>query len=345
MKRVGLVGTRGMIGSTLLGRMKEEGDTNKFDSVALSGDKAVCIDTLKGMDVILTCKGGGYTKAIYGRLRGEGWKGFWIDASSVLRMEKESCLVLDPVNLPVIEQALLDGVRTYVGANCTVALMLMALAGLFRNNLVEWINSDTYQAASGAGSEGLGELLEQSNYLDWYPGGSYLEQEKKIRTSMFADSFPRKKFQTPLAANIIPWIDDPISTGQTREEWKGMIECNKILNDPKIKVDGTCVRVPTLRCHAQSFTIKLIKDIPLDELIHILENAHGWVRFVPNDQDSTLKWFSTAKIGGTLTIPIGRLRKSLLGGEYLKAFSMGDQLLWGGAEPLRRILNIILEKH
>ena len=342
MKRVGLIGPRGMIGSTLLARMREEGDLDKFDLKIFSGIDAECVDTLKKMDAIITCKGSDYTHLVYTPLRKEGWRGFWLDASSALRMKKESCLVLDPINFPIIEQALREGIKTYVGSNCTVSLMLMALGGLFRENLVEWVNSDTYQAASGAGAKGLGELLDQVNYLDWERGKDFLKQEEKIRRDTLSDSFPCNKFQAPLAANVIPWIDDPMPSGQTREEWKGMVECNKILNGPKVKVENTCVRIPTLRCHAQSFTIKLTRDVPLDEISHILSDIHEWVQLIPNNQASTLEAFSTAKVGGTLNIPVGRLRKSLLGGKYIKAFSMGDQLLWGGAEPLRRALNIVL---
>ena len=344
MKKVGLVGVKGMMGSTLLSRIKEEGNDKKFDLSVLSGEKAFCRKTLKEMDVLLTCKGSRYTKTIYGPLRSEGWQGFWIDASSILRMEKYSCLVLDPVNYPVIEQALQNGIKTYVGGNCTVSLMLMALAGLFKENLVEWVNSDTYQAASGAGAAGLEELLNQFSGLNWSDSGPPLEREKQIRADILGNHIPTDVFQTTLATNVIPWIDRPLSSGQTREEWKGNVECQKILNTDKVRVDGTCVRVPTLRCHAQSFTVKLTKDVPLKDLTHILACAHDWIRIVPNEQAATLEHFSTAKVAGTLSILVGRLRKSLLGDRYIKAFSMGDQLLWGGVEPLRRVLNIICER-
>ena len=344
MKKVGLVGARGMIGSTLLARMREEGDDQNIDMTILRGEDAARLENLRKMDVLLVCRGGDYTRSVYGPLRTEGWKGFWIDASSALRMERDSCLVLDPVNRPVIDQALRDGVKTYVGANCTVSLMLMALSGLFRENLVEWVNSDTYQAASGAGSAGLAGLLDELEGRDWSVGGSPLEREQQVRhnTHTFADSNTKTPFKTSLATNLIPWIGLHQPSEQTTEEWKGSAESQKILNSSAIKVDGTCVRVPTLRCHAQSFTVKLTREVPIEELSHIISEAHQWVRFVPNDEASTLEWLSTPKISGTLHIPVGRLRKSLLGKRYIKAFSMGDQLLWGGAEPLRRALNIIL---
>ena len=344
MKRVGLIGGRGMIATTLLARMREEGDDKRVELTVLSGEGAERLESLKAMDILLVCKGGGYTGKFYPLLKNEGWRGYWIDASSTLRMEKESCLVLDPVNLPVIERALAEGVKTFVGANCTVSLMLMALAGLFRENLVEWVNSDTYQAASGAGAAGLQELLEQLDGVDWKPSDSPLTKEEAVRKELLGEALSQNVFQAPLAANVIPWIDIPMPSGQTREEWKGMVECRKILNTSDVKVEGTCVRVPTLRCHAQSFTVKLTKDIPMDEIADIVGSAHQWVHLVPNEPVSTRERFSTAKVGGSLDIPVGRLRKSLLGERYIKAFSMGDQLLWGGVEPLRRTLNIILEQ-
>ena len=344
MKRVGLVGGRGMIATTLLARMREERDDKRVELTILAGERAECLGTLKSMDILLVCKGGGYTEKFHPLLRNEGWGGYWIDASSALRMESKSCLVLDPVNLPVIEKALGEGVKTFVGANCTVSLMLMGLTGLFRENLVEWINSDTYQAASGAGAAGLEELLKQFDGVNWKPSESLLAKEEVVRGELLGGPLPKNVFQVPLAANVIPWIDRPMPSGQTREEWKGMVECHKILNNSHVKVEGTCVRVPTLRCHAQSFTIKLIKDVPLDEIADIIASAHQWVRLIPNDPSSTLEWLSTIKVSGSLDIPVGRLRKSLLGERYIKAFSMGDQLLWGGAEPLRRALNIILER-
>ncbi|MCC6931756.1 MAG: aspartate-semialdehyde dehydrogenase [Deltaproteobacteria bacterium] len=368
MKTVGFIGWRGMVGSVLMQRMLEEHDFGGYEplffstsQVGLAGPEigisvppladANDIATLKKMDIIVTCQGGDYTTGVYDKLRKEGWQGYWIDAASTLRMRDDSIIVLDPVNRSVIDQGLKNGIKTYVGGNCTVSLMLMALAGLFRENLVEWITSMTYQAASGAGAKNMIELVSQMAHLSdrtaplrANAAATALEYDSCVTSELRSGSMPTANFGAPLAASLIPWIDKPMDNGQTKEEWKGLVETNKILgrSSNPIPVDGVCVRVGAMRCHSQGLTIKLKKDIPLNEIDQMLAGAHEWVRVVPNIKEDTLKELSPAAVSGTLTVPVGRMHKMNLGAEYLAAFTVGDQLLWGAAEPIRRVLKIVL---
>jgi aspartate-semialdehyde dehydrogenase len=371
MKKVGLIGWRGMVGSVLMSRMIEENDFSKIDPVFFTTSQAgqeapkftakpagaledaFNIDALKAMDIIITCQGGDYTKEVYPKLMASGWKGYWIDAASTLRMEDNAIIILDPVNGHVIENALNKGINTYVGGNCTVSLMLMGLGGLFANNLVEWVSSSTYQAASGAGARHMRELLQQMGSLRDVvateladPASAILDIERKVTAAMRADEFPTSQFGAPLAGSLIPWIDVPLANGQSKEEWKGMAETNKILGLPTagIPVDGNCVRIGALRCHSQSFTIKLKKDVPLADIHQMLAAHNDWVRVIENDRAITVKELTPAAVTGTLNVPVGRLRKMNMGQDFLSAFSVGDQLLWGAAEPLRRMLNILLAK-
>lgn len=368
MLKIGFIGWRGMVGSVLMGRMKEEDDFKGFEPVFFTtsniGGKgpeigrdipplkdAYDIALLGELDIIVTCQGGDYTKKVYDELRKKGWSGYWIDSASTLRMVDESIIVLDPVNRGVIDNGLTSGIKTYVGGNCTVSLMLMALSGLFKENLVEWVSSMTYQAASGAGANNMKELVSQMAFLGDAsrellddPASSAIEIDALLTQELRGAAFPADFFGAPLAASLIPWIDSPMESGQTREEWKGFVESNKILGTTKpIPIDGICVRVGAMRCHSQGFTIKLNRDVPLDELSEMIEKDNQWVQLVPNDKNSTLKYLTPAAVSGTLTVPVGRLRKMLLGPDYLAAFSCGDQLLWGAAEPIRRILNIVID--
>ena len=368
MLKIGFVGWRGMVGSVLMSRMSQEKDFKGFEPVFFTtsniGGKgpdigldvpplkdAYDIQLLGKLDIIVTCQGGDYTKKVYADLRQTGWKGYWIDSASTLRMTDESIIVLDPVNRAVIDKGLSSGIKTYVGGNCTVSLMLMALSGLLAEGNVEWISSMTYQAASGAGANNMKELVSQMAYLGDVskglredPASTAIEIDELLTKELRGASFPTDYFGAPLAASLIPWIDSPMDSGQTREEWKGYVETNKILGTTKpIPVDGVCVRVGAMRCHSQAFTIKLNKDVPLDEIIDKVSKGNEWVQFVPNDKESTLRYLTPAAVSGTLTVPIGRMRKMLLGPEYLAAFSCGDQLLWGAAEPIRRIMNIVIE--
>lgn len=367
MLKIGFVGWRGMVGSVLMGRMREEKDFKGFEPVFFTtsniGGKgpeigldipplqdAYDMTLLGGLDIIVTCQGGDYTKKVYEELRKKGWGGYWIDSASTLRMVDESIIVLDPVNRNVIDRGLSSGVKTYVGGNCTVSLMLMALSGIFSEGLVEWVSSMTYQAASGAGANNMKELVSQMAFLGDAsrdrlddPASTAIEIDALLTQELRGTAFPTKFFGAPLAASLIPWIDSPMESGQTREEWKGFVESNKILGTSKpIPIDGICVRVGAMRCHSQAFTIKLNRDVPMDEISGMIQEANQWVQLVPNDKDSTLKDLTPAAVSGTLTVPVGRLRKMLLGPDYLAAFSCGDQLLWGAAEPIRRILNIII---
>ena len=375
MKKLGLVGWRGMVGSVLLQRMAEERDFDHIEPVYFStsavggkapspggGDGAVLqdamsIDALKQTDIIITCQGGEYTKAVFPRLRAAGWNGHWIDAASTLRMEKDAVIILDPVNLDVIQSALAAGGRNWIGGNCTVSLMLMGLGGLFKNDLVEWISAMTYQAASGAGAQNMRELLAQMGSIHDAikpdladPASAILDIDRKVAETMRAASFPTSNFRnTALAGSLIPWIDAPVEQGQSKEEWKGGAESNKILGRPafrtpgSIPIDGLCVRIGAMRCHSQGLTIKLRKDIPLDEVIGIIANGNEWVKVVPNEREASERELTPAAVTGTLTVPVGRLHKLAMGTEYLGAFTVGDQLLWGAAEPLRRMLRILLE--
>ncbi len=363
MLKIGFIGWRGMVGSVLMERMIEERDFHDYEAIFFTtsniGGKgpdigmstpalqdAYNLDKLASLDIAVTCQGSDYTKKIYPELKKRGWKGYWIDASSGLRMENDSIIVLDPVNRPVIDKGLKSGIKSYIGGNCTVSLMLMAIGGLFKNNLVEWITSMTYQAASGAGANNMKELVAQMAAIGAInnPDLSAIELDRLITNEMRGKGFPTEFFGAPLAGSLIPWIDAAMESGQTKEEWKGYAETNKILGTTTpIPVDGICVRVSAMRCHSQGLTIKLKRDVPLDELTDMIAGANDWVKVVPNDKPSTLKYLSPAAVSGTLTVPIGRIRKMKLGPEYLTAFTVGDQLLWGAAEPIRRTLNIIIE--
>jgi aspartate-semialdehyde dehydrogenase len=377
MNKVGLVGWRGMVGSVLMQRMVEEGDFAHIDPVYFStsnaGGKApvlggkeaseplqdaMNVEALKACDIIITCQGGDYTKEVYPKLRAAGWNGHWIDAASALRMADDAVIILDPVNMHVIKDALVKGGRNWVGGNCTVSLMLMGLGGLFKHDLVEWISAMTYQAASGAGAQNMRELIAQMGAIHGSvadlladPASAILDIDRKVAETIRSDAFPKKNFRnTPLAGSLIPWIDVPVENGQSKEEWKGGAECNKILGKPafrspgSIPIDGLCVRIGAMRCHSQGLTIKLKKDVPLDEVNDIIASANQWVKVVPNDREITERELSPATVTGTLTIPVGRLHKMAMGPEYLGAFTVGDQLLWGAAEPLRRMLRILLER-
>ena len=365
--KVGIVGWRGMVGSVLLQRMQEENDfalgfEPVFFSTSQTGQPAPMnagtlknasdIEELKKLDVILTCQGGDYTKSVHPELRKQGWNGYWIDAASTLRMEDNAVIILDPVNRNVIDAALTTGQKDFIGGNCTVSLMLMALGGLFRAGLVEWISSMTYQAASGAGAPNMRELLAQKGVLHGSvahllkdPSSAILEIDREVTAMLRSDALPTKEFGYPLAGNVLPWIDREVEDGQSREEWKGYAETNKILGSvTPIPVDGICVRVGAMRCHSQAITVKLNKDLPLAEIESLIANDNEWVKLVPNNKADTLGQLTPAAVSGTLTVPIGRVRKMRMGPEYLQAFTCGDQLLWGAAEPLRRMLRILLEK-
>lgn len=369
MKRVGLVGWRGMVGSVLMERMEAERDFDLIEPAFFStsqaglpgpaiGGGAVLqdardVERLAQTDIVISCQGGDYTNAVYPKLRAAGWRGHWIDAASALRMNDDAVIVLDPVNRDVIEDALARGVKNYIGGNCTVSLMLMALGGLFRHGLVEWMTVMTYQAASGAGAQHMRELLlqmaslhEAAGELLDDPAAGILEIDRRVAAALRAPGLPVEQFTVPLAGSLLPWIDRDLGNGQSREEWKGAAEANKILGrerDP-LPIDGICVRVGAMRCHSQAATIKLTRDVPLDEIRAILATANDWVRVVPNEREATLRQLTPAAVTGTLDVPVGRLRKLPMGGEYLAAFTVGDQLLWGAAEPLRRMLRILLEQ-
>ena len=368
MTTVGFVGWRGMVGSVLMERMREERDFDSIDPVFFTtsnvggqgpsiGKKvgplkdANDINELKKLDVIITCQGGDYTKAVYPKLRGAGWNGYWIDAASALRMDKDCVIILDPVNKPVIDKAVAAGVKSYIGGNCTVSLMMMAIDGLFKADLVEWVSAMTYQAASGAGAQNMRELLQQMGEVHFAakglldnPASAILEIDREVAGILRDDKFPSEHFGVPLAGSLLPWIDTDLGNGQSREEWKGHVETNKILGraaNKEIAVDGLCVRIGAMRCHSQGLTIKLKKDLPLPEIEAILADANDWVKVIPNKREATLKELTPVAVTGTLGVPIGRLRKLRMGGEYLSAFTVGDQLLWGAAEPLRRMLRIL----
>lgn len=371
MKRVGFVGWRGMVGSVLMGRMREEGDFRDiaepvFFTTSQAGQPgpdvgqgsaplrdAKSIEALAGMDAIVTCQGGGYTKEVFSALRASGWKGYWIDAASTLRMQPESIVVLDPVNRDHIDAALAAGKRDFIGGNCTVSLMLMAIGGLMRADLVEWVSSMTYQAASGAGAKNMRELLNQMGALRDSvaplledPASAILDIDRQVTDSMRSDGFPSENFGVPLAGSLIPWIDTQLDSGQSREEWKGHVETNKILglDAQPIPIDGICVRIGAMRCHSQGLTIKLKRDLPVDEIEGLIAASNDWVNVVPNERERSIAELSPAVVTGRLEVPIGRLRKMNMGGEYLSAFTVGDQLLWGAAEPLRRMLRLLVER-
>ena len=372
MLKVGFVGWRGMVGSVLLARMIEENDfslldpqfftTSNLGGAAPSVGKdspvlkdANSIDDLKMMDVIVTSQGGKYTSEIFPRLRNAGWQGHWIDAASTLRMEQDSVIVLDPVNENVIIDALNNGGKNWVGGNCTVSLMLMALNGLFKADLIEWVSSMTYQAASGAGAQNMRELLNQmgeahfsASHLLADPASAILDIDRTIAGTLRDAKFPTANFGVPLAGSLIPWIDADLGNGQSKEEWKGSVETNKILGRHNnlslapIPIDGLCVRIGAMRCHSQAMTIKLKKNVPLDEISQMLGDANEWAKVIPNNREASMRELTPAAVTGTLTIPVGRLRKLNMGEQYLSAFTVGDQLLWGAAEPLRRLLRILV---
>ena len=366
MKNVGFVGWRGMVGSVLMQRMVEEHDFDYINPVFFStsqagqaapifGGKTGTLqssdntDALRALDIVVTCQGGDYTSKIYAKLRATGWQGYWIDAASTLRMEDDAIIVLDPVNKANIHAALNRGIKTFVGGNCTVSLMLMSLGGLFAENLIDWVSVSTYQAASGGGARHMRELLTQMGMLNAEvakelqdPHSSILDIERKVTQKMRDGSLPTDNFGVPLAGSLIPWIDKALDNGQSKEEWKGQAETNKILGTSQIiPVDGLCVRIGALRCHSQSFTIKLKKDISVPEIERLLAAHNDWVKVVPNDRDVSMRELTPAAVTGTLTTPVGRLRKLNMGKDYLSAFTVGDQLLWGAAEPLRRMLRIL----
>lgn len=367
MLKTGLVGWRGMVGSVLMDRMREEGDfadiAPTFYSTSNAGGQAPDIgkavdalhdandiDSLKQQDVIISCQGGDYTKAVFPALRKAGWEGYWIDAASALRMNDDAVIILDPVNADVIQDALARGVKNYIGGNCTVSLMLMAIGGLYRANLVEWVSAQTYQAASGAGAQNMRELLAQMGTLNnsvsellTDPRSNILDIDRAVAASIRGAEFPTENFGHPLAGSLLPWIDTRMDNGQSREEWKAQAESNKILGrtDAPIPVDGNCVRVGAMRCHSQALTVKLNKNVSLSEIETIIGSANDWVSVVPNEREQTLKQLTPTAVTGTLDIPVGRLRKLSMGEQYLSAFTVGDQLLWGAAEPLRRMLRII----
>ena len=357
-----------MVGSVLVQRMREERDFDHIDPIFFSTSQAGAaapaigktappvkdahdLAALMGADVLISCQGGDYTTEMYPKLRAAGWQGYWIDAASTLRMKDDSVIVLDPVNRHVIDRALEQGVTSFIGGNCTVSLMLMAMAGLFRAGLVEWVSAMTYQAASGAGAKNMRELVSQMGVVHGAvaqrlsdPASAILDIDRDVTDTLRGSALPKGEFGYPLAGSLLPWIDKDLGNGQSKEEAKAMSEGNKILGRDRspIPIDGLCVRIGAMRCHSQALTIKLTRDVPLAEIESLLSSAHEWVRVVPNDRDSSLRDLTPAAVSGTLQVPIGRLRKLSMGPEYLTAFTVGDQLLWGAAEPLRRTLRIIL---
>jgi aspartate-semialdehyde dehydrogenase len=363
MFRIGFIGWRGMVGSVLLQRMREEGDFVGLESVFFStsnvggaapdegGPGAILHDArdlkrLAACDALVSCQGGDYTTEVFAPLRKSGWRGYWIDAASTLRMAEDAVIILDPVNASVIEQGLARGLRNYIGGNCTVSLMLMAVAGVLQSGLVEWISTMTYQAASGGGAAKMLELVAQMGRLvepvRKSPSENALAVDRMVIEAQRSASLPTEEFGAPLAGSLLAWIDKDMPGGQTREEWKGMAEANKIMGlNPPVVVDGICVRVGTMRCHSQGLVIKMKRDVPLPEIEKILAGANEWVRVVPNSKEATLRDLTPTAVSGTLDVAIGRLHKLKMGPEYLGAFTVGDQLLWGAAEPLRRMLNIL----
>ncbi|MBX2858008.1 MAG: aspartate-semialdehyde dehydrogenase [Cellvibrionaceae bacterium] len=364
--KVGFIGWRGMVGSVLINRMREERDfvgiepffftTSDVGGVAPDiGTElprlkdAYNIEELKLLDVILTCQGGSYTERVFPELRRAGWQGYWVDAASSLRMDERAAIVLDPVNDAVIRSALSSGTKNFIGGNCTVSLMLMALDGLFAEGLVEWVSAMTYQAASGAGAKNMRELITQMGEIHnsvsaelSNPAAAILDIDKKVAQTI-REGLSIEEFGAPLAGSLLPYIDRQLDNGQSREEWKAMVETNKILglSHELIPVDGVCVRVGAMRCHSQALTIKLKKDIPITDIENIIENANEWVKLIPNFRNDSLAELTPARVTGTLSVPVGRLRKMQMGSQFLSAFTVGDQLLWGAAEPLRRMLRIL----
>ena len=356
-----------MVGSVLVDRMREERDFDLIEPVFFSTSQAGAagpaigkttpavkdakdLKALAAADVLISCQGGDYTSEIYPKLRAAGWNGYWIDAASTLRMKDHAVLILDPVNRDVIDRALAAGLKDYVGPNCTVSLMLMAMTGLFRAGLVEWVTSMTYQAASGAGARNMRQMIAQMGHLHRAvaapladPASTILDIDRGVTAALRATDLPTSEFGGhALAGSLLPWIADDLGNGQSKEEWKAMAEGNKILGTSGIPMDGLCIRISSMRCHSQALTIKLTEDVPLAEIESLLAAAHEWVAVVPNEKESSLRELTPAAVTGTLRVPIGRLRKMYMGGDYLSAFTVGDQLLWGAAEPLRRMLRILL---
>lgn len=369
MMKVGFIGWRGMVGSVLMQRMREENDFALIEPIFFTtsspGGKgpnvgrdvpplkdARNIAGLKAMDIIVSCQGGDYTTEIFPKLRGEGWNGHWIDAASTLRMEQDAVIILDPVNRSVIDNALIKGGKNWIGGNCTVSLMLMSVGGLFHESLVEWISAMTYQAASGAGAQNMRELLKQmgeahrvASDLLTDPASAILDIDREVAGTLRDQRFPTAHFGVPLAGSLIPWIDRDLGNGQSKEEWKGAAETNKILGLEKapIPIDGLCVRIGAMRCHSQALTIKLKKNVPMDDIHDLIANANPWAKVIPNEREVTMQQLTPTAVTGTLNTPVGRLRKMSMGDDYLTAFTVGDQLLWGAAEPLRRMLRILIE--
>jgi aspartate-semialdehyde dehydrogenase len=371
MTQVGFIGWRGMVGSVLMQRMQAERDFDHIDPVFFTtsqigtagpavGKNAVPLKDahdlahLKAMDVLVSCQGGDYTNNIFPKLRAAGWNGYWVDAASALRMHDDAVIILDPVNLDVIKRALGRGIKNFIGGNCTVSLMLMGMQGLFERDLVEWMTAMTYQAASGAGAQNMRELVQQMGVVHGAvktllddSASAILDIDHLVAGTLRRPDFPTEHFGHPLAGSLLPWIDKDLGNGQSREEWKGAAEANKILGRAaasSIPIDGICVRVGAMRCHSQALTIKLRKDVPLDEIEGMLGDANQWVKVIPNQREATLRELTPARVTGTLSVPIGRLRKLPMGAQYLSAFTVGDQLLWGAAEPLRRMLRILIER-
>src|SRR5258706_6649755 len=368
MRSVGFIGWRGMVGSVLMERMREERDFDPIDptffttsNVGGAGPNigkpvaalkdANDVKELAKHDVLISCQGGDYTKSIHPKLRAAGWGGYWIDAASALRMEKDAVLILDPVNRPVIDKAIASGVRNYIGGNCTVSLMLMAIDGLLKNDLVEWVSVMTYQAASGAGAQNMRELLQQMGEVAYAakslladPASAILEIDREVAGILRDENFPTEHFGVPLAGSLLPWIDSDLGNGQSREEWKAHLESNKILGREtnQVAFDALARRVGAMRCHSQALTLKLKRDLPVAEIEAILARGNKWVKVIPNKREETLKHLTPVAVTGTLEVPIGRIRKLRMGGDYISAFTVGDQLLWGAAEPLRRTLGILL---
>jgi aspartate-semialdehyde dehydrogenase len=368
MLKVGLVGWRGMVGSVLMQRMREENDFAHIDPVFFTTSNvggaapdvgrgesslqdAKSISALKAMDVIITCQGGDYTTEIHPQLRTDGWTGYWIDAASTLRMEDGAVIVLDPINLDRIKAHIAAGGRDFIGGNCTNSILLMGVGGLFRAGLVDWVSSMTYQAASGAGAQNMRELIAQMGQIHGSvahllsdPASAILDIDRCVAETMRGDGFPSEHFGVPLAGSLIPWIDKQLDNGQSKEEWKGQAEVNKILgNVTPVPVDGLCVRIGAMRCHSLALTIKLKRDLPVAEVEALIRASTPWTHFVPNDRATTVKELTPTFVTGTLKIAVGRVRKLNLGPEYVSAFVCGDQLLWGAAEPLRRTLRILLD--
>ena len=366
--KVGLIGWRGMVGSVLMQRMREEKDFELIDAVFFTTSNAggeapeegqgvplkdaYNLGELQAMDIIISCQGGDYTTEIFPRLRATGWNGYWIDAASTLRMENDAVIILDPVNRNVIDAALSGGVKNFIGGNCTNSILLMGLGGLFLKDLVEWVSSMTYQAASGAGAQNMRELLKQmgaahASVADLLRDekSAILEIDRRLAETMRAADFPTENFGAPLAGSLIPWIDKQLDNGQSKEEWKGCAEVNKILGTRvTIPVDGLCVRIGAMRCHSLALTIKLKRDVPLSEIETLIKGANPWVKFVANDRALSVRELTPTAVTGKLDVAVGRVRKLNMGPEYLSAFVCGDQLLWGAAEPLRRMLRILLAR-